>query len=249
MTWREAIEKVLREAPGAMHYTEIAEKISEEELVKSKGATPGATIIAELRGSMKDKAKKVGRGMYVWINNDNNGIQVANSTEDKIEKIEEDQYDVITSFGMYWRRNAIVWDSNPKLWGIQSGGSKVNLSDQIGVYLLYDGREVIYTGMADKRRLGKRLGDHTRDRLATRWDRFSWFGMLPVSDDGKLGSLVDSISTNKILLALEAVLIEALEPRQNRRQGDGLRGVEFAQNEDPSITKKALIKALEGLPG
>ena len=33
--------------------------------------------------------------------------------------------------------------------------------------------------------------------------------------------------------ALDAILIEALEPRQNRKRGDDLSAVEFIQREDP----------------
>ena len=37
----------------------------------------------------------------------------------------------------------------------------------------------------------------------------------------------------KMIPALEAILIEALEPRQNRKRGDDLSAVEFIQHEDP----------------
>jgi hypothetical protein len=37
---------------------------------------------------------------------------------------------------------------------------------------------------------------------------------------------------------LEAILIEALEPRQNRKRGDDLSAVEYIQKEDPEIQKK-----------
>lgn len=58
-----------------------------------------------------------------------------------------------------------------------------------GNYLLYNCREVVYVGRTTDRPLGKRLYEHTIDRMSARWDRFLWFGLLPVSDDGSLGSL------------------------------------------------------------
>jgi hypothetical protein len=40
--------------------------------------------------------------------------------------------------------------------------------------------------------------------------------------------------------ALEAILIEALEPRQNRKRGDDLAAVEYLQRIDPEIEKKKM---------
>ena len=49
----------------------------------------------------------------------------------------------------------------------------------------------------------------------------------------------------KIIPALEAILIEALEPRQNRKRGDDLSAVEYIQKEDPEIQKKRVKESLE----
>jgi hypothetical protein len=43
---------------------------------------------------------------------------------------------------------------------------------------------------------------------------------------------------------MEAVLIEALEPRQNRKRGDDLSGVEYIQKEDPEISRRLLKETL-----
>jgi hypothetical protein len=47
--------------------------------------------------------------------------------------------------------------------------------------------------------------------------------------------------------ALEAILIEALEPRQNRKRGDDLSAVEFIQRADPEIQKRLVKAAIEKL--
>jgi hypothetical protein len=159
---------------------------------------------------------------------------------------EEEQYEIISSFGMFWRRDAVEWISNPKLLGMQQiGAEPVNFNKQIGIYLLYDGREVIYVGRATDRPLGKRLYEHTPDRFSSRWDRFSWFGLLPVSEDGALGKMPDSYKSANIVPAVEAIMIEALEPRQNRKRGDDLSAVEYIQKEDPEIQKKRIRQSLE----
>jgi hypothetical protein len=37
---------------------------------------------------------------------------------------------------------------------------------------------------------------------------------------------------------MEAVLIEGLEPRQNRKRGDDFQAVEFLQVEDPAVQQQ-----------
>jgi hypothetical protein len=46
-------------------------------------------------------------------------------------------------------------------------------------------------------------------------------------------------------IARNAILIEALEPRQNRRGGDGLQTVEYHQKVDPEIEKKKIKAKLD----
>ena len=93
--------------------------------------------------------------------------------------------------------------------------------------------------------LGRRLHEHTIDRMSARWDRFSWFGLLPVSEAGGLGTLPGQYDAAKLIPALEAILIEALEPRQNRKRGDDLAAVEYIQRVDPEIEKKKVKATLD----
>ena len=81
--------------------------------------------------------------------------------------------------------------------------------------------------------------------MSARWDRFSWFGLLPVSETGKLGTLPVTFEAAKLIPALEAILIEALEPRQNRKRGDDLAAVEYIQRVDPEIEKKKIKATLD----
>jgi hypothetical protein len=177
------------------------------------------------------------------------GIKIvpAKLTPDVSESEEiEEQYEIVTSFGMFWRRNAVEWVATPKLLGMQEiGATPVDFFKQLGIYLLYDGREVIYVGRSTDRPLGKRLFEHTLDRMSTRWDRFSWFGLLPVSDTGQLGTLPNDYKAATIIPALEAILVEALEPRQNRKRGDDLAAVEYFQRADPEIEKKRIKETLD----
>ena len=113
----------------------------------------------------------------------------------------------------------------------------VNFKDQRGIYLLHDAREVIYVGQAVKQPISKRLADHCRDRLNGRWDRFSWFGFYGVNEDGTL--MQDDFQNTNFTMenlanAFEAILIEGLEPRQNRKAGNDF-GFEFIQAQDPEL--------------
>lgn len=255
LPWKKAIQKVLGEAGEAMHYKDIADQIVADGLRRSVGATPAATVSANLTTSINKDGEqspfqKVGRGEYILRT-----AAVAqpkkpgksDTTDSGVEEESHDQYSVVSSFGMFWRRDLVDWSSTPKILGMQQiGAEAVNFQKQLGIYLLYDGREIIYVGRASDRPVGRRLYEHTVDRLATRWDRFSWFGVLPVSDKGTLGKAPDSIDSKQLIPALEAILIEALEPRQNRKRGDDLAAVEYLQKEDPEVErkkKKAILEA------
>lgn len=251
MTWRKAIEKVLSEATGAVHYRDLTDKIIADSLRSHLGATPAATVSAHLTTALKSEGdqcpfQKIGRGLYIWRAK---AIAPTQSPEapvidDEVET--EEQYEIISSFGMFWRRDAVDWVSTPRILGMQQiGAEPVDFHKQIGIYLLYDGREVIYVGRATDRPLGKRLYDHTLDRFSSRWDRFSWFGLLPVSETGALGEQPESYTGTKIIPAIEAIMIEALEPRQNRKRGDDLSAVEYIQKEDPEIQKKKIKQSME----
>lgn len=253
LTWREAIDKVLGAATSPLHYKEIADKIIAEGLRESLGATPAATVNAQISSSIKHDGPKspyvrVAKGTFALAMRAAASPQVKDKLTPTVEESDEseEQYEIVSSFGMFWRRDCIQWAATPKLLGMQQlGATPVDFNKQLGIYLFYDGREVIYIGRTTDRPLGRRLYEHTLDRLAARWDRFSWFGLLPISDSGQLGNLPDTYEAAKIIPALEAILIEALEPRQNRKRGDDLSAAEFIQREDPEIHKKRVKASLE----
>ena len=250
MTWQEAIIKVLQGSTEPLHATEIAERIKSDGLRQSMGATPEATVGAQIYTSIKIKGTKspfikVAKQTFA-LNPDSSASASIQSCPVQVLKpqtIEEDAT-VVTSFGMFWQRSAVEWKAKTKLLGQQANADQsVDFGEQSGIYCLYDGRELIYVGRATDQPLGKRLFQHTTDRLAMRWDRFSWFGLRPVSESGKLGVPPDVYSSNQIISVLEALLIEATEPRQNRKAGDDWIDKEYMQVVDPAI-KKAQVQAI-----
>ncbi len=249
LKWKDAIVKVFEDEKKALHYTEIAELIAEKGYRKSLGATPQDTVSASITTDINTHKEKsifarVDKGIYILRKflDDTSQLEAADMESEAatIEKITKEIHKIINSFGIYWNRELVHWKSYPDLLGIQQvGASEVNFKEQIGVYLLHDGRETIYVGQAIEQPLGKRLKMHTIDRLSGRWDRFSWFGFYPISDKGKLITDIKfgNITFQNLGDLLEAVLIESIEPRQNRKQGNLFSGLEFLQQEDPEIQK------------
>lgn len=244
LKWKEAIEKVLEEEKKALHYTDIAELVAERGYRTSLGATPQDTVSANLTTDIntnKEKSKfvKVDKGIYILRKFLDDSSQLL--TDEPTQKEKPERFRIINSFGIYWNRNLVHWKSTPDLLGVQQiGATEVNFRDQIGVYLLHDSRETIYVGQAIEQPLGQRLKNHMTDRLSGRWDRFSWFGFHRVSDTGKLlsDSKYDNLSVQDLGNILEAILIESIEPRQNRKQGNLFSGIEYLQQESPEIKKK-----------
>ena len=250
LKWKEAIEKVLEEEKNALHYTVIAELIAEKGYRKSFGATPQDTVSATMTIDINTNKEnsifaKVDRGYYILRKFLDDGTQLLTEELEAKNKTKQktisEKLKIINSFGIYWNRDLVHWKTTPDLLGIQQIGAKeVNFKDQIGVYLLHDSRETIYVGQAIEQFLGQRLKNHTSDRLSGRWDRFSWFGFYPVSDTGKLHNNLnfDDITAQNFGDILEAILIESIEPRQNRKQGNLFYGIEYLQQEAPEIIKK-----------
>ncbi|MEA1987126.1 MAG: HTH domain-containing protein [Candidatus Marinimicrobia bacterium] len=249
LKWKEAIEKVLNEEKKQLHYTEIAELIAERGYRKSLGATPQDSVNANLTTDINTKKEesifaKTAKGYYIlrkYLNQTDNNTDDSEPeiVNDKI--VTKDSHKIINAFGIYWNRNLVHWKSQPDLLGIQQiGATEVNFKDQIGIYLLHDSRETVYVGQAIDQSLGKRLKYHTRDRLSGRWDRFSWFGFYPVTEEAELNLNVKfkEFTIQNLGDILESVLIESIEPRQNRKQGNSFVGLEYLQQESPEIKKK-----------
>jgi len=258
-SWFDAIVTVLQRSGGAMHYADISDEILGTGLKTTVGATPAATVAAIISTDITKKGSdsafvRVKRGEYVLRSSEagmsGHGGAIGDGETAHAESAEElDETSGIRALGMFWRRDMVNWTTSPQLFGQQQkNATLVDFGEQRGVYLLHDGRETVYVGRVTDQDLGKRLAQHTSDRLNGRWDRFSWFGIYAVTQDGKVVPRQDlSLSPDQIILELEAVLIESLEPPLNRRRGDGLRAVEYIQGIDPLLQKKNLISILGGL--
>lgn len=250
LSWKEAVLQVLKTSPEPMHYTEIAETIAEQRLRTTLGATPASTVNATISTSLQNEGQqspfvRVGRGIYSIRSTTARPVPALAVAEAE----GPDDTGLINAFGMYWARTNVLWTSTPKILGQQQAGSTpVDFCGQHGVYLLHDGRAVVYVGRTTDQPLGVRLRQHTSDRLNGRWDRFSWFGVYRVVEPGTLTtSGVGRYDPEMLIVTMEALLIEGLEPPQNRKRGDDFKAVEFLQMEDPDIQKTQVLQLMDEL--
>jgi hypothetical protein len=254
MPWREAMIKVLAESDVPLHYSEIAQAIIDKEYRVDVGATPAATVAANLSESLRrdnpSPFAKVERGVYTLADRPAPvAVSVDSGVADEAQ-VDAQEMGLINAFGMFWSRDRVLWKTTmPRLLGVQqSGSASVNFTAQAGVYVLYDGSRAVYVGRVTEPRIGLRLFEHTRDRLTGRWDRFSWFGVRGVDADGELRPIPSSgIAVTTLIATMEALLIEGLEPPQNRRQGDGFNAVEFIQDTDPEVIQARDRRVLDQL--
>jgi hypothetical protein len=258
-SWKDAIKKVLSEFTRPLHYTEISEQILSRGYYETDGATPAATVNAQLSSSIKHDGDKspfmrVGKGIFALKSSLKLSPSVSTQTaklsvlETLAESDDDSSGSIIHSFGMYWQRDLVVWRSDPKIYGKQQALSKpVDFGKQKGIYILYDHHTVVYVGRSIDRPVGKRLFEHTIDRLGGRWNRFSWFGLLDVTSDGKLQETQFNSSLASLVATLEALLIESLEPPQNRKRGDDFSAIEYIQDIDPELREREIKNTLRSI--
>lgn len=256
-SWLDAIKKVLGETEAPLHYNEISEQVLSRGYYVTKGATPAATVNAQITESIKHDGERspfirVGRGIFALRSSTSTStatLAVKQKAPEPIADLEVESSDsIIHSFGMYWQRDLVLWRGEPRVYGKQQVLSKaVDFGKQKGIYILYDQHTVIYVGRCIDRPLGRRLYEHTVDRLGSRWNRFSWFGLLDVTQEGNLRESAVNASLAALVATLEALLIEALEPPQNRKRGDDFSAVEYVQDVDPELQERNLQNTLRSI--
>ena len=255
MSLQDAVRRVLRETAEPLHYREIADIIAAERYRESMGATPDKTVAAALsamRRNGEDYSLPGRRGFYVSA--PLGADQSASASPDDDDPTDDSQVR-IQAYGLYWERDKVEWDANRgqvELLGRQNrAADPVDFADQQGVYLLHQMQTVTYVGRtaAAQNGLFGRLRDHVRNpRRSGRWDRFSWFGLRPVNEDGTLGGIPQALTTDLLITILEAVLIETYLPSFNDKSGD-LMGELYEQVIDPDIAKERAAELLRDAVG
>lgn len=230
MKWIEEIVKVFKQNDGeAMHYAIIAELVvNNNPEITQKNATPNQTVNLYLN-KYSDLFERVSMGVYRLkesVNKKKLGDLEITDEEAEKDRRKGSQRLIIKAYGIHWKRKDVDWNKQDvKIWGSQSNAMNVNFATMRGVYVLHYGQDIIYVGQTTSNTgIGKRLRDHTRDRLSNRWDGFSWFGLDSVNSSGEIVYSQNSdfkLSIQNIADVLEGMLLEILEPKSNRRGANG----------------------------
>lgn len=230
LSWKDAVLEILKENKEAVHYTEIAKQIEEKKYRTSLGATPHIAVNTALQALLKEGKVcqyEEERGSYI--------LKAYKKEYLKGNPIEPVIDTMIGAFGRFWKREKVEWKNNnkTKLMGNQGKGSTlIDFSEEIGIYLLHRGYEIVYVGQATDQTIVSRLCQHTKDNKANKWDAFSWFGFYNVNEkSGKVNTSCKSIKMDihKVADTLEALLIESIEPRFNMRSGNNFSDKEYQQ--------------------
>ena len=149
---------------------------------------------------------------------------------------------MIWNYALHWREDRVWWGS-PGYAGCLYGATNrnapeeniIDFREQVGIYALYADYDLIYIGQTGtgNNKLFHRLNAHRSDHLSERWDRFSWFGVLPVTKRNELGSHNTALEYTggyrnndpqgfmaSALNIFEAVSIAISEPRLNLQRGN-----------------------------
>lgn len=164
---------------------------------------------------------------------------------------------LIKNYGLFWHEKDVFWgvgNNAGTLLGVPArnlSADSVDFREQSGVYVLYADYQMVYVGQAGARnqKLFMRLKQHTRDALAGRWNQFSWFGTRRVNQNGSLSAESEGRHSThaEVLDHIEAILIHAAEPKQNRQGGRfGEDVVQYLQvrDDDRGPTVEEMVKEL-----
>jgi hypothetical protein len=154
----------------------------------------------------------------------------------------EQRMATIQNFGFMWERDKVGWGKpgpggTSSLEGVMVGNRKrrVEFAQQMGIYVLYDKWEQPVQ-IGQSKVIFKRLKQHRRDHLRNRWSLFSWFGFFKVGVNNELlvkdrtKELKKILTLEDSLNELEAILIQVLEPRLNRRGPNWIKAEEYLQS-------------------
>ncbi|MGM0662262.1 MAG: GIY-YIG nuclease family protein, partial [Pseudomonadota bacterium] len=120
-----------------------------------------------------------------------------------------------------------LWFHYPGARQVVDSASRIAVTPSLGnrrrsSYILYDEYGPCYVGLTSSQGLGKRLKDHLDDKLAGKWDRFSWFGFRPIGKPSQKSGILElnqppedlTDNTSTTIGDLEALLIRSIGPKR-----------------------------------
>jgi hypothetical protein len=229
-----SISKMLTEAFEPMDYEEIAVELAINGEIRAFGAMPRNLIYSTIETAIREEGDscafvKTYPGVYIMRQN----AKPAHLTAARACASERvrDQIGIISCYGQSWRRDRVQWKPGPEIIGCQfQESTKIDFCGQIGIYALHSENDSVeFVGDTGNSNLGDCLFEHTQGRLSGRWQRFSFYGFRPISDDGSLGQLDVASKSAASLASMRSILVEVANPRANKRCYDWFSTLEFVQ--------------------
>lgn len=162
---------------------------------------------------------------------------------------------LIRLYGEYWNPDIVDWGkrgpgNKGRLIGYFQKKSEVrDYWDARGIYALFDEFRLVYVGQAMSQGIGKRVRDHLTDRMAGRWDMFSWFSTSTMREKTVRDPGQRQVTPGEVVNTLEALAIAVNSPPLNRRYNaiPGARRVEQSASPHPKTVRHYLESILSKL--
>lgn len=213
------IKDVLSEAEKPLDIEEIAVQLAERGHISDFGVMPRKLICSIIEDAITNEGDqspfvRTERGVFI-------SRKMATSEQIQISRSLpsgeiSDLRSIFTCCGEVWSRDISAANQiQVNLIGCQHQQSpKINFSKQIGVYALIVKNPAVgafftYSKITMDRTFGECLHRHTVDRFASRWNRFTFLGLLPIREDGTFGALPSRCTKMYVKASLRKLLLEA----------------------------------------
>lgn len=238
MKWIDAIIEVLKTSKDAMHYVDIANEIMSRKL-REECKTPHISVHVIMNAHqdifLKDSKSKYRLNPAFDYKNWQKNSTTTDKDENKVIEAQTQKSNsktLIKAYGRMWERGKIDWNKcHPILLGTpRKMAQYIDFNNMRGVYTLYDANNtLVYVGLATNG-IGGRLREHTKDRHADAWVKFSWFGIDAIKQDGTIKRSTNLQTTVlDVASALESVVIIGAQPLRNVKNGEKMKDKEYLQ--------------------
>ena len=238
------IEQILSNSSSPIDYEQIAVELADKGMIHPFGVMPRRQICSIIENAIIQAADrcpfvKTYPGVYIARAIASPG-QLRAAKKALLPEMNFNKTGIITCYGQMWSRDRIIWTPKPQIFGCQYQESpKIDFAKQIGIYALHseDGTPV-YIDYTLEKMLGECLYGHTEDRLSGRWDRFSFYGLLPINEEGSFGPLPSECKIEDVMASMRSIIVEVSQPRATRRYFDYFSTLLFVQWRNPEVEAK-----------
>lgn len=224
MKWKLAVLKVLKEERKPLHYQRILRAIEKRELRPITGNTPERTVYVSLLDLQdRGKVRRTEPGVFEIVSNSDDNEESVPAEEDQPQSP-----NVRFPHGRYWRVDSVDWSKGPQkrrllgqLRGADPTSNSVrNFANDPGLYVLHHTHApmgILYVGMTEES-LYARLKSHLGDQCEGRWDSFSWFSLLGMTEEELEPTDTFELDRNLFLKLMEAFMLECFLPPLNEQR-------------------------------